>query len=265
MSEKIRDSFIFYRSFYKSAKKLSKEDKAEIFDAICCYALDGEIIEMSIVPEAIFSVIQPNLDANRRKWKNGCKEKKKGSKEESDNKQEISKIEANDKQEISKIEANDKQEISENKADQKQIVSKAEGNVNVDVNVDVECKSEMINTSDLLNSLKENTSEIKKPKKEKKEIVIPDFILKENWEAYLEMRKKKKASPTDFAIEQILKSLAQYEKRKSGAANESLKKSAINNWTDVYEPKEEPKKSGQIHNNFQNQDYNAGTEGFIVG
>jgi hypothetical protein len=132
-------------------------------------------------------------------------------------------------------------------------------------NANVECKSEMINTSDLLNSLKENTPEIKKPKKEKKEIVIPDFVLKENWEAYLEMRKKKKASPTDFAIEQILKSLAEYEKRKSGAANESLKKSVINNWTDVYEPKEESKKSVQIHNNFQNQDYNAGTEGFIVG
>ena len=254
-NEKIRDSFIFYRSFYQSAKKLPKEDKAELFDAICSYALDGELVEMSVVPEAIFTVIKPNLDANRRKWENGCKEKKKGSKEESESKQEISKPEANQKQEISK-----------NEASQKQIVSKPEGNVNKDVNEDVECKSKIINTSDLLNSLKENTREkIKKPKSEKKEISIPDFILKENWEAYLEMRKKKKASPTDFAIEQILKSLAEYEKRKSGAANESLKKSVVNNWTDVYEPKEEQKKTGQIHNNFQNQDYNAGTEGFIVG
>jgi hypothetical protein len=118
MSEKIRDSFIFYRSFYQSAKKLPKEDKAELFDAICSYALDGELVELSVVPEAIFTVIKPNLDANRRKWENGCKEKKKPSE-----------VEAIEEQEISKDEANDKQTIS-----------KPEGNVNVDVNV--ECKSE---------------------------------------------------------------------------------------------------------------------------
>lgn len=120
MSEKIRDSFIFYRSFYQSAKKLPKEDKAELFDAICSYALDGELVELSVVPEAIFTVIKPNLDANRRKWENGCKEKKKPSE-----------VEAIEEQEISKDEANDKQTIS-----------KAQGNVDVNVyaNVDEECK-----------------------------------------------------------------------------------------------------------------------------
>jgi len=117
-SEKIRDSFIFYRSFYQSAKKLPKEDKAELFDAICAYALDSELVELSVVPEAIFTVIRPNLDANRRKWENGCKEKKKPSE-----------VEAKEEQEISKTEANDKQTIS-----------KPEGNVDVNVNVNEECK-----------------------------------------------------------------------------------------------------------------------------
>jgi hypothetical protein len=115
-SEKIRDSFIFYRSFFQSTKRLSKEDKAELFEAICSYALDGELIEVSAVPEAIFSVIKPNLDANRRKWENGCKEKKK-----------TSRLEAEEEQEISKDEANDKQ-----------TVSKPQGNVNVNVDVDVD-------------------------------------------------------------------------------------------------------------------------------
>ena len=124
MSEKIRDSFIFYRSFYQSAKKLPKEDKAELFDAICSYALDGESVEMSVVPEAIFTVIKPNLDANRRKWENGCKEKKKTSKIEADEEQEISKDEANDKQTISKAQGN------------------VDVNVDVDVDKDVKSKSE---------------------------------------------------------------------------------------------------------------------------
>jgi len=97
---KIRDSFIFYRSFYQSIKKLPAKDKAEIFDAICNYALDGQEIEMSIVPEALFTVIKPNLDANRRKWENGCKEKKK------DDELEESKPEAKDKQTESKPEGN---------------------------------------------------------------------------------------------------------------------------------------------------------------
>ena len=116
MTEKIRDSFIFYRSFYQSAKKLPKEDKAELFDAICSYALDGELIDLSVVPEAIFTVIQPNLDANRRRWENGCKDKKK----------------AEPKQEISKTEAKDKQ-----------TVSRAEGNKDKDVNVDKDVKSKL--------------------------------------------------------------------------------------------------------------------------
>ena len=124
MSKKIRDSFIFYRSFYQSAKKLPKEDKAELFDAICSYALDGELVEMSVVPEAIFTVIKPNLDANRRKWENGCKEKKKTSEIEADEQQEISKDEANDKQTISKAQGN------------------VDVNVDVDVDKDVKSKSE---------------------------------------------------------------------------------------------------------------------------
>jgi len=61
-NEKVRDSFVFYRSFFQSTKRLTKEDKAELFEAICSYALDGESIEMSAVPDAIFSVIKPQLD-----------------------------------------------------------------------------------------------------------------------------------------------------------------------------------------------------------
>ena len=102
MTNQIRDSFIFYRSFYQSAKKLPKEDKAELFDAICSYALDGESMDLSVVPEAIFTVIQPNLDANRKRWQNGCKPKK----EIKDINLEISKPEAKRKQNGSKTEGN---------------------------------------------------------------------------------------------------------------------------------------------------------------
>lgn len=112
MSEKIRDSFIFYRSFYQSAKRLPKEDKAELFDAICSYALDGESMDLSVVPEAIFTVIKPNLDANRRRWENGCKEKAKDSNNEAKDEQEISKLEAEDKQTRSRSEGNKDKDVN---------------------------------------------------------------------------------------------------------------------------------------------------------
>jgi len=151
MSEKIRDSFIFYRSFYQSAKKLPKEDKAELFDAICSYALDGESVEMSVVPEAIFTVIKPNLDANRRKWENGCKEKKKSSESEAEEDQEISKDEANDKQTI----------------------SKAQGNVNVDVNDNEECKSELKSKSESKRFFRPTLQEVSDYCQERKNTVNP--------------------------------------------------------------------------------------------
>jgi hypothetical protein len=113
-NEKVRDSFVFYRSFFQSTKRLTKEDKAELFEAICSYALDGESIEMSAVPDAIFSVIKPNLDANRRKWENGCKEKKKISKTEASEEHKISKTEAKDKQNGSKTEGNDNVNVNVN-------------------------------------------------------------------------------------------------------------------------------------------------------
>lgn len=132
MSEKIRDSFIFYRSFFQSTKRLSKEDKAELFDAICSYALDGELIELSAIPDAIFSVIQPNLDANRRRWENGCKEKKKPSEYEAGEKRSGSKTEAKQKQTLSKAEANkDKdKDVNVNKDDIKEISSLREDEKN---------------------------------------------------------------------------------------------------------------------------------------
>jgi hypothetical protein len=105
MSDKTRDSFIFYRSFFESTLPLNKEEKAELFDAICRYALDAEQINLQGFPQAMFSLIKPQLDANRKKWLNGCKEKTK-SKEESIDEQQISKSEAKAKQDESKSEGN---------------------------------------------------------------------------------------------------------------------------------------------------------------
>jgi len=108
---KTRDSFIFYRSFFSATKHLNQVEKAQLFEAICSYALDGNLSLLEGTPQGMFELIKPQLDANRKRFENGCKKK-----------QKISKTEAKPKQTISKDEAN--------------------VNVNVNVNHNEECKSE---------------------------------------------------------------------------------------------------------------------------
>ena len=69
----IRDSFIFYRSFFEATKPLSQDQKAELFDAICFYSLDQEQIQLDPICTAMFSLIKPQLDANYKRFVNGKK------------------------------------------------------------------------------------------------------------------------------------------------------------------------------------------------
>jgi len=121
---KTRDSFIFYRSFFSATKCLNQAEKSQLFDAICSYALDNEVGELNGTALGMFELIKPQLDANRKRFQNGCVKK-----------QKISKTEAKQKQKISKSEAN----VNDNV------------NLNDNVNVNQECKSESINDNSNLN------------------------------------------------------------------------------------------------------------------
>ena len=70
----MRDSFVFYRSFVKSAKKLSPEQRLALYEAIINYALDGvEPSDDDIVIAAIMEVIFPQIEANNQRYENGKK------------------------------------------------------------------------------------------------------------------------------------------------------------------------------------------------
>ena len=73
----MRDSFIFYRSFYEATQYLEKEQKADLFDAIANYALNQEQVKLDNICSALFSLIKPQLDANYSKYLNGKKKAKK--------------------------------------------------------------------------------------------------------------------------------------------------------------------------------------------
>lgn len=94
----MRDSMIFYRSFYESLDGMTETTKAQVYDAIFIYGLDfKEPTFTDAMAKSLFTLIKPQIDANVKKYHNGKKPKLK---------QEISKTEAKDKQVESKTEAN---------------------------------------------------------------------------------------------------------------------------------------------------------------
>ena len=113
-----RTQFTFYESFYKAAKRIKDPSaRAEVYDAICEYALYGnepDIDALSEMAAIAFELIKPNLDASRKKSESG---KLGGRKKQSESNLEAngSKTEAKRKQN----EASEKQEQTESKKENK--------------------------------------------------------------------------------------------------------------------------------------------------
>lgn len=69
-----RESFIFYRSFYEAIKCMPPDVQAEIYPAICEYALFGRTPKnLSEVAKGMFTLIKPNIDVNTARYENGKK------------------------------------------------------------------------------------------------------------------------------------------------------------------------------------------------
>ena len=69
----MRNSFIFYKSFYDSIKELGIEDQAQIYNAIFEYEFNGKEVELNGVCKSIFALIIPLIKANDKRYENGCK------------------------------------------------------------------------------------------------------------------------------------------------------------------------------------------------
>lgn len=61
------DSFVFYRSFYVALNSLRSGAKLALYDAICEYALNGNISKLPKAAEGCFALILPQLQANLRR------------------------------------------------------------------------------------------------------------------------------------------------------------------------------------------------------
>ena len=139
---KERDTFIFYRSFYDALSDLEEKDQLILYKSICDYSLNKNLPDLDNgIQKAIFKLIKPQIEANWKKFENGCKAKLK---------QNRSKKTATQKQPVSKVVTNEEC-----------IMSNVNDNDNDNVNVNEDKKSKP----------KKN-----KPKKEKEKIKILDCL-----------------------------------------------------------------------------------------
>lgn len=107
----MRESFVFYRSFYESAKHLPSEVQCEVYNAIMEYALNGNLpTELSTIANSIFILIKPQIDKNNKRYengKNGGRPVVSGDKQKPNNNQTITKDKPKHNQTITNIEPND--------------------------------------------------------------------------------------------------------------------------------------------------------------
>lgn len=67
-----RKAVVFYRNFYEAIKDLPVELKAEVYDAVMEYGLNGiEPSDLSLMAKSIFALIRPSIDTNNIRYENG--------------------------------------------------------------------------------------------------------------------------------------------------------------------------------------------------
>ena len=107
----MKPGFVFYRSFSEAMEGLPAEEYKAIMVALCHYALDGEDpINLNPVCNTIFTLIKPQIDANSRKYENGCKggRPKKETEQKPSQNQTETKTKPNDNQSKTKQEPKEK-------------------------------------------------------------------------------------------------------------------------------------------------------------
>lgn len=108
----MRDSVVFYRSFYEAIKHLQPEEFKRSVEAIMEYGLYGVEVQSNGIERTIFLLVKPQIDANNKRYLNGTKGgRQKTNTEPSDN-QDETKVEPNDNQDRTKVEPNSNQTVT---------------------------------------------------------------------------------------------------------------------------------------------------------
>lgn len=123
----MRESFIFYRSFYDAIKDLPRDVQGEIYTAIMEYSLYGKETEsLKPIARSVFTLMKPQIDVNNKRFENGRKGGRPKSGNQPDGNQEETKVEPSNNQKETKVEpnVNENDNVNEIKEDTTIVVSK---------------------------------------------------------------------------------------------------------------------------------------------
>ena len=176
----MRDSTIFYRSFYEAIKELPKNNQAEVYAAIFEYALNFNELELNGLSKTIFTLIKPQLDANNKRFLSGKEPKSKRSKSET---------EAKPKQDISETEANNNNNNNEN--------------VNENVNINfIHCDKKF-----LFDKIKKFNQKQQIEIEELFQLYFSESVKKEHPKSSVQQQVIFDLMPTDFTFEELKKNI----------------------------------------------------------
>lgn len=79
-NEQRPNSFVFYRSFFDAIEQASEAEQLQLYRGITLYALNGQEPEFKGLLQAVWLVIRPQIEANYKRYLNGCKGAEHGKK-----------------------------------------------------------------------------------------------------------------------------------------------------------------------------------------
>ena len=117
----MRDSVVFYRSFYEAVKDLPPEQFKASIKAIMEYGLDEKAPESTGIEKTIYLLVKPQIDANNRRYQNGTKGGRPKTKDKPSDNQDVTEIKPNQNHPETKTEPKekDKEKVKDNVKDKK--------------------------------------------------------------------------------------------------------------------------------------------------
>lgn len=107
----MRESFVFYRSFYDAIKDLPRDVQGEIYTAIMEYSLYGKETEnLKPIARSVFTLMKPQIDVNNKRFENG----KRGGRPKSEDKPKGNQNETKEKPKNNQNETKDEPNVNVN-------------------------------------------------------------------------------------------------------------------------------------------------------